>query len=61
MAVPRSSCGAAVLGGRLYVVGGNAGDDAFHTSMEAFSPEAGAWAPCAPLSQGRSGLALAAV
>lgn len=61
MSVPRSSCGAAALGGKVYVVGGNAGDDAFHTSVEAFSPEAGAWAPCAPISQGRSGLALSAV
>ena len=58
MSVPRSSCGAACLHGRLYVVGGNAGDDTFHASTEAFRrPAAGS----ASLSHGRSSLALAAV
>ena len=61
MSVPRSSCGAACLHGRLYVVGGNAGDKTFHASVEAFCPEAGRWLPCADFSQGRSSLALAAV
>jgi hypothetical protein len=61
MSVPRSSAGVAMLHGRLYVVGGNAGDAAFHTSAEAFSVEAGRWRSCAPTSYGRSSLALAAV
>lgn len=61
MSVRRSSCGVALLHGRLYVAGGNAGDSLFHASVEAYMPEADRWQSCAPFSQGRSSLALAAV
>lgn len=61
MCVPRSSCGAASLHGRLFAAGGNAGDSYFHATMEAYVPEADKWQSCASFSQGRSSLALAAV
>jgi hypothetical protein len=61
MRSPRSSCGVACLHGRLFAAGGNAGDSTFHATMEAYVPEADEWQSCAPFSQGRSSLALAAV
>jgi hypothetical protein len=57
----RSSCGVAALGGRLFAVGGNAGDQQLHAAVEAYDPAAGKWMPCSPLSCGRSGLLAAAV
>jgi hypothetical protein len=57
----RSSCGVAALGGRLFAVGGNAGDQQLHAAVEAFDPAAGKWMSCSALSCGRSGLLAAAV
>ena len=51
----------ASLHGRLFAAGGNAGDSQFHATVEAYVPEADKWQSCAPFSQGRSSLALAAV
>lgn len=57
----RSSCGLAALGDVLYAVGGNAGDDSIHDSVECFDPAMNKWRPCASVSIGRSGLSLAAL
>lgn len=61
MAVPRSSCGLASLSGRLYVVGGNTGDDTVTGSVECYVPAMDTWCPCAPLGCSRSGLGLCAM
>jgi Kelch motif len=50
-----------VLGGRLYVVGGNGGDTVLHASTEEFDPVAGRWRMCASLCAERSGALAAAV
>ena len=54
----RASCGTAVLQGELYVTAGSGSDDTILSSVEAFSPTAGRWRPCAPLNLARSNLAL---
>ncbi len=53
----RSSCGAAVLGEELYVVGGSiTAENQSHEGVECFCPRAGRWRGCAPIGHGRSGL-----
>ena len=48
----------AVLGGKLYVLGGFAGDA---SSVDAFDPQTGVWAEVAPMSTGRNYPAAAAL
>lgn len=61
MHVARSSFGVATLQERLYVVGGNAGDDQIHDTVECFLPETNQWVPCASITCGRSGLSVVAI
>lgn len=61
MRAARSSCGAAALGGLLYVAGGSADGSGFHADTEVFDPAAGRWRAGPPLGVARSGLALAAI
>lgn len=57
----RSSCSVACVGGRLYVMGGSAGNEQLHSSVEVLDPLTGQWSSCAALSCGRSGLTAVAV
>lgn len=61
MSVPRSSAGVAALAEGLFVVGGNAGEESIHNSVEMFVPAAGRWLERAPIAHARSGLAIAAL
>ena len=58
MAVPRSSCGAAVLHNKLFCVGGNGPNGQVHSSVEIFDPIAGRWLPAAGIAHARSSMAL---
>ena len=61
MGVPRSSAGVAAMADCLFAVGGNAGDDWIHDSVEMYIPAAGRWLQRAPIAFARSGLAIAAM
>lgn len=61
MSVARSSCGVASLNDRLYVLGGNAGDDTIHDTVECYVAEADDWLPRASMICARSGLSSAAI
>lgn len=61
MSVLRSSAGVGALAEGLFVVGGNAGEDSIHNSVEMFVPAAGKWLHRAPIAHARSGLAIAAL
>ncbi len=50
---------AAVLGTRIFYVGGYDGDE--RATCEVYQPEEGSWESCAPLLQPRGGLGLAAI
>lgn len=59
MSAARSSLGVGVLGEELYVVGGSVtADSQSHGGVECFCPRAGCFRRCAPISHGRSGLAV---
>lgn len=61
MGVPRSSAGVSVVADCLFAVGGNAGDDWIHGSVEMYVPAAGRWLHRASIAHARSGLAIAAL
>lgn len=69
MHVARSSCGACVLDGELFVVGGNVaavnvaveGGGEAHQGVESYSLAAGRWRTVAQLASRRSGLSVTAV
>lgn len=55
---PRNHLGAAVLGGRIHVVGGRVPGDMELTTHEVYDPPTGAWTAAPPLPTGRSGIAV---
>ena len=59
MLTARSYMGAAVLGGKLYVAGGEAGGQAL-SSMEVFDPQTNVWTELEPMSIARAGFQLVA-
>ena len=57
---PRNHLGAAVLGGKIHVVGGRVPGDMELTTHEIYDPATGAWTAGPPLPTGRSGIAVVA-
>lgn len=55
--VARAFAGCAVIGGRIYIAGGQGAE----TSVECFDPAAGAWFQVATLTRGHDGPAVAAI
>ena len=58
MAVPRSSCGAAVLRSQLFAVGGNGPNGQVHDSVEVYEPRADKWLAAPRIAHARSSMAL---
>lgn len=66
LATARNAAGAAVIGGRLYVVGGRspgirAGDQTSLASTEVYDPATDSWSGAAPLPTARGSLAVVAL
>ncbi|KPJ19785.1 Kelch-like protein 5 [Papilio machaon] len=59
MAGARSTCGVAVLGGRLYAAGGRDGGACLR-SLECYNPATNHWHNCAPMTRRRCGLSICA-
>jgi N-acetylneuraminic acid mutarotase len=57
---PRSGIAAAILGGKIFVFGGEAPSGTFH-QVEAYEPQADSWSTYAPMPTARHGLGAAAV
>ncbi|MEM9386763.1 MAG: kelch repeat-containing protein [Pseudomonadota bacterium] len=57
----RNSAAGAVIGGRLYVVGGRVVDDGNRASNEVFNPTTGAWKTLSPMPTAQGGIAAAAL
>jgi N-acetylneuraminic acid mutarotase len=57
---PRNHLGAAVIGGKIHVVGGRVPGDMELTSHEIYDRAAGSWTVGPPLPTGRSGIAVVA-
>lgn len=57
MPTPRNHLGAAVLGGRIHVVGGRSNGDFEMTAHEVFDPASGTWTSGPAIPTGRSGIA----
>lgn len=55
MSAMRSTAGVAVLGGRLYVVGGRDGS-VCHRSVECYDPHTNKWTLRAPMNKRRGGV-----
>jgi N-acetylneuraminic acid mutarotase len=49
----RAGAGAAVVGGKLIVLGGESGQPLAHDAVESFDPATGRWTVLAPLTMGR--------
>jgi N-acetylneuraminic acid mutarotase len=60
MPTPRNHLGAAVVAGKIHVVGGRVRGDMELTTHEIYDPAAGSWAAGPPLPTGRSGIAVVA-
>jgi N-acetylneuraminic acid mutarotase len=60
MPTPRNHLGAAVIAGKIHVVGGRVGGNMELTTHEIYDPAAGSWTAGAPLPTGRSGIAVVA-
>jgi N-acetylneuraminic acid mutarotase len=55
---PRNHLGAAVVGGRIHVVGGRVGGNMTMTTHEIYDPGSNTWTSAPPLPTGRSGIAV---
>lgn len=53
MITPRSSCGATVLAGKVYVSGGNDGNSCPLSSVERYDPTMNAWESVASMQTRR--------
>jgi hypothetical protein len=60
MPTPRNHLGAAVIGGRIHVVGGRVPGDMELATHEIYDPAAGSWTAGPPIPTGRSGIAVVA-
>lgn len=60
MSSMRSTAGVAVLGNRLYVVGGRDGTNC-HRSVECYDPHTNKWTMRAPMNKRRGGVGVSAV
>jgi N-acetylneuraminic acid mutarotase len=58
---PRNHLGAAVLDGKIHVVGGRVGGDMELTAHEVYDPGTASWSPAPALPTGRSGIAVVAL
>jgi N-acetylneuraminic acid mutarotase len=59
MPAPREDAGAVTLDGKIYVLGGTAGDDAQITRNEVYDPAADTWRVLAPMPRGSHHLGVA--
>ena len=60
MPTPRNHLGAAVIAGKIHVIGGRVSGNMELTSHEIYDPAAGSWAAGPPVPTGRSGIAVVA-
>jgi N-acetylneuraminic acid mutarotase len=60
MPTPRNHLGAAVIGGKIHVIGGRVSGDMELTTHEIYDPAAGSWTAGPPVPTGRSGIAVVA-
>ena len=60
MPTPRSSAGAAVIDGRIYIAGGNAPTTYWIPNLESYDPMSDTWTELAPMGIGESNIAAAA-
>jgi N-acetylneuraminic acid mutarotase len=60
MPTPRNHLGAAVIAGKVHVVGGRVGGNMELTTHEIYDPAAGTWTAGPPVPTGRSGIAVVA-
>jgi N-acetylneuraminic acid mutarotase len=61
MTIPRGSLASAVVGGRIYAIGGHTSGGATVASMESYDPSTNAWSTRDPMSGPRAGMAAAVV
>ena len=61
MGTARCAHGVAVVGGKLYAMGGEDGTGTILSSMESFDPSTGQWSAVADMSTARYGLAVVAL
>lgn len=59
MPTARAGFGVAVVGGKIYAIGGTSGDNGYLNTVEVYNPQTDLWSTCMPMPTPRSGFAIA--